>query len=141
MTDRISRRIWLLPFVVAAAFAGAAAQAQTMGPDEAVTRHGAVTQKLVLTEAQKSAIYNAVLGQRVRATTHAIQPAVGAPVPPAVELSELPVQGLLDRDMLGGFDGNLLKYTIVEGEVVVVDSVQMRVVAVIRGGAVSGAIP
>jgi len=137
------RPIRFLPFVVVAFFAGASAlaHAQTVGPDEAVTPQGAVTQKLALTAAQKIAIYNAVLGQRVRTATHAIRPAVGAPVPPSVTLADLPVQTVLDADSFDGSGLNVLKYAIVEGDVVVVDPVQMRVVDVIHGGAMSGAIP
>jgi hypothetical protein len=140
MTDQMSRRIWLLPFV-AAAFLGAAAQAQTMGPDEAVDSKGAVTQKLALTEAQKHAIYNTVLQQRVRTSTSGLPLAVGAPVPPSTTLSDLPVEAVPDQATFNDPGATVLKYAIVEGEVVVVDSIQMRVVAVIRGGAISGALP
>jgi hypothetical protein len=144
MTGHISGRLQLLPFVVAAILLGGAAgavHAQTIGPDEAVTPQGTVTQKLALTEAQKSAIYNAVLGQRVRSATTAIRAAVGAPVPHAIALSDIPVQTLFDQDSLDDSRGNLLKYAIVEGEVVVIDPIQMRVVDVIHRGAISGAVP
>ena len=87
-------RIWPPPFVAVAFILGTAgAGAQTAGPDEAVNADGAVVQKLALTEAQKSAIYNAVLQQRVRlSTTTAIQVAVSAPVSPAAELSICPTK-------------------------------------------------
>src|ERR1700722_8276736 len=61
MTGHIFGRLRLLPFVVAAILlcgAAGAVHAQTIGPDEAVTPQGRVTQTLALTEAQKSAIYN-----------------------------------------------------------------------------------
>jgi hypothetical protein len=146
MSGHAIGRIRLLPFVVAAFFVGAGVpaqvHAQTVGPDEAVTPQGAVTQNLALTQAQKSAIYNAVVGQRVRNTaTHAIRPAVGAPVPPSAELLDLPIQALLDQDSLDDSRGTVLKYAIVEGEVVVIDPIQMQVVDVIHGGATSGRIP
>ena len=112
--------------------------AQTIGPDEAVTAEGAVTQTLALTEAQKNAIYNAVLSQRVRVATPTIHPVVGAPVPPSLSLPDLPVETLLDSDSLGDSRGNLLKYAIVEDEVVLVDPLQMRVVGVVHGGAIAG---
>ena len=140
MTRHAARRIQLLPFVVAALFVGAGVRAQTVGPDEVVTRHGAATQKLALTQAQKSAIYNAVVGQRVHAAARDIRPAVGAPVPPSVELPDLPVQAILDQDSLDDSSGNFLKYAIVEGEVVVIDPIQMRVVDVIHSGGNSGAM-
>jgi hypothetical protein len=144
MTGHMFGRLRLLPFVVAAILldgAAGAVYAQTIGPDEAVTPQGTVTQKLALTEAQKSAIYNAVLGQRVRSATSAIWPVVGAPVPHAIALSDIPVQTLFDQDSLDDSRGNLLKYAIVEGEVVVIDPIQMRVVDVIHRGAISGAVP
>jgi len=140
MAGYMSGRIRLLPFVVAAVFVGAAAQAQTVGPDEAVSPQGAVTQKLALTAAQKNAIYNAVLQQRVRTSATGIPLTVGAPVSPSAALSDLPVEILADQAADGG-SATVLKYATVEGKVVVIDSIQMRVVDVIHGGAVSGAIP
>ncbi len=147
MTGHImSGRIWLLPFIVAAPFIGAAAQAQTVGPDEAVDSQGAVTAKLALTETQKHAIYNAVLQQRVRTSTTGIPLAVGAPVSPAAALSDLPVEllpveTLPDQGADGDSAATVLKYAMVEDKVVVIDSIEMRVVDVIHGGAMSGAIP
>jgi hypothetical protein len=141
MTDHMSGRIWLLPFIVAATFVGAAAQAQTMGPDEAVDAKGAVTQKLALTEAQKHAIYNAVLQQRVRTSASGIPLAVGAPVPPSAALSDLPVEALPTQAAFGDPGATVLKYAMVEGKVVVIDSIEMRVVDVIHGGVMSGAVP
>jgi hypothetical protein len=141
MTGRMSGRIWLLPLVVAAVFIGAAAQAQTVGPDEAVDSHGAVTQKLALTEAQKNAIYTAVRQQRVHTSATGIPLAVGAAVSPSAALSDLPVEAVLTQAMDDDTAATVLKYAMVEGKVVVVDSIQMRVVEVIHGGAVSGVIP
>jgi hypothetical protein len=100
-----------------------------------------VAQKLALTEAQKHAIYNAVLQQRVHTSTSGLPLAVGAPVPPSITLSDLPVEALPNQATFDDPGATVLKYAIVEGEVVMVDSIQMRVVAVIRGGAISGAIP
>jgi len=120
-------RIWLAPFIAFACIAGsAAALAQSVGADEAVTSYGAVTQKLGLTPAQKSAIYNAVLRQRVRPFTTRIEPTVGAPVSRTVELGNLP-------DQQGVIDAMFLKYAMVAGDVVVVDPVRMRVADVIHG--------
>jgi hypothetical protein len=120
-------RNWVVPCIVLAFFlVTAACHAQSVGPDEAVGAHGAVTQKLALTSAQKSAIYNAMLQQRVRASTTRIEPTVGAPVSPSIALSELPNQT--------GIDGAIfLKYAMVEDDVVVVDPIEMRVVEIIHG--------
>lgn len=103
------------------------ALAQSLGPEEAVNPDGELTQPLSLTPSQKSALYNAVLQQRGRISTMRINPTVGAPVSPAVALSDLPDRAGLD-------DSFVLKYAIVEGDVVVVDPIRMRVVDVLHGG-------
>jgi len=104
--------------------------AQTAGPDEAVKPNGAVTQKLALTAAQKNAIYNAIIGQRVRPAAARISVAVGAAVPPSVELAELP-----DPALTHGASASLLKYAMVGNDVVVIDPIEMRVVDVIHDDA------
>lgn len=127
----MARRIWVPALMVLALFLGTAgACAQTVGPDEAVKPDGAVSQQMALTAAQKSAIYNAVMQQRVRAAGAAIPVAVGAPVPHWAVLAELP-------NTAAGNDpaAALLKYALVEDDVVVVDPVQMRVVEIIHGAA------
>jgi hypothetical protein len=135
-------RIWLPPLSVLGAFAfiltlffgSAAALAQTVGPDEAVKPNGAGGLPLALNPAQKSAIYNAVLQQRVRASTSLVPVAspveVGAPVPPAVGLADLPNQAAADN-----FGTMVLKYAMVEDDVVVIDPITMRVVDIIHGNA------
>jgi hypothetical protein len=106
----------------------AGADAQTTGPDEAIDANGAVTQQLALTQAQKAAIYNAVLRQRVRTSTTHVPVTVGAPVPPMAELAELPDQAAADAPLVAD-----LKYAMVEDDVVVVDPISMRVVDIIHG--------
>ena len=102
------------------------AVAQTTGPDEAVRPNGAVNQKLALTSAQQRAIYNAVIQQRGRTYTIGVPIAVGAPVPPSVELRDLPDQAAADIPWT-----DLLKYAMVENTVVVIDPIRMRVVGII----------
>ncbi len=103
------------------------AVAQTVGPDEAIEAGGTVTQKLVLTPAQKSAIYNAVAQQHlVDASSPRVTAAVGAVVPPSVELHELPDQAAADDP------STTLKYATVENGIVVIDPIEMRVVEVIH---------
>jgi Protein of unknown function (DUF1236) len=116
--------------VLALCFGTAGARAQTVGPDEAVKPDGAVGQQMALTAAQKSAIYNAVMRQRVRTAGAVIPVAVGAPVPQWAVLAELP-------DAAAGNNpaAALLKYALVEDDIVVVDPVQMRVVDIIHGAA------
>ena len=105
------------------------ARAQSAAGDEAVGPNGAVTQKHALTAGQKHAIYNAIAQLKTKAPADRIAAAVGAPVPPTTALSDLP-------DEVGGDNGSgtVLKYALVENQVVVVDPLAMRVVDVIRGG-------
>ncbi len=110
--------VWLLGI--------ASALAQSAGADEAITSQGRVTQAAGLTAAQKSAIYNAIVRQRMPATSTQIEATVGAPVSRSATLAELP-------DQTGLADASFLKYAMVADDVVVVDPIRMRVVDVIRG--------
>lgn len=128
MASRIGVPSLIIVFAVFLGTAGA--RAQSVGPDEAVKPDGAVSQPLALTAAQRSAIYNAVVRERVRPSTTAIPVAVGAPVSPSIQLAELPEQAAADNPW-----ATFLKYAMVEDDVVVVDSIKMCVVDVIHGGA------
>jgi len=123
----------ILPAAVLALFLGVTllcsvtgAFAQTLGPDEGVSPEGAIVPSPSLTPSQKSALYQAVLQQRGRRSTSRLEPTIGAPVSRAAELSDLPDQAGIDDT----FD---LKYAMVEGDVVVVDPIRMRVVDIIHG--------
>jgi hypothetical protein len=105
----------------------AAALAQAVGSDEAVRPDGAVAQKLTLTAAQKSAIYNAVFGQPGRPHALGLAANVGAAVPPSAELRDFPDQATASDPWTA-----FLKYALVENDIVVVDPVMMRVVDVIH---------
>jgi hypothetical protein len=102
--------------------------AQTVSTDEAVQPDGIMSQSFALTDAQERAIYNAVIGQRVGNSTTRIPTAIGAVVPQGIELGDLPDQAV------AGMPG-ALKYAMVEGDVVVVDPIRMRVVDVIHHSA------
>jgi hypothetical protein len=108
----------------------APALAQSAGPDETVQPNGTLRQNLALTAGQRSAIYNIVIRQRANPHADQIAVAVGAPVPPTIDLVDLPDQATADNPSAA-----LLKYAMVHGDVVVVDPVAMRVVDVIRNGA------
>ena len=109
----------------------APALAQSAGPDEAIQPNGTVRQNLALTAGQRSAIYNIVIRERVKPqAADQIAVTVGAPVPPTIELVDLPDQATVNSPSAA-----LLKYAMVHGDVVVVDPVAMRVVDVIRNGA------
>jgi uncharacterized protein DUF1236 len=111
-------------------FGIAPALAQSAGPDEAVQPNGTLRQNLALTAGQRSAIYNIVIRQRAKPHADQIAVAVGAPVPPTIDLVDLPDQATADNPSTA-----LLKYAMVHGDVVVVDPVAMRVVDVIHSSA------
>ena len=111
-------------------FGIAPALAQSAGADEAVQPNGTVGQTLALTAGQRSAIYNIVIRERAKPYADQMSVAVGAPVPPTIELVDLPDQATANNPSAA-----LLKYAMVHGDVVVVDPVAMRVVDVIRNGA------
>ena len=110
-------------------FGTAPALAQSAGAIETVQPNGIVTQTLALTAGQRSAIYNIVIRERAKPHAEQIAVAVGAPVPPTIDLVDLPDQATADNPSAA-----LLKYAMVHGDVVVVDPVAMRVVDVIRNG-------
>ena len=110
-------------------FGIASAFAQSAGPDEAVQPNGTLRQNLALTAGQRSAIYDIVIRQRAKPHADQIVVTLGAPVPPTIELVDLPDQATADNPSAA-----LLKYAMVHGDVVVVDPVAMRIVDVIRNG-------
>jgi Spy/CpxP family protein refolding chaperone len=111
-------------------FGAAPALAQSAGSDEAVQPNGTVAQSLALTAGQRSAIYNIVIRERAKPHADQISVAVGAPVPPTIDLADLPDQATANNPSTA-----FLKYAMVHGDVVVVDPVAMRVVDVIGNGA------
>jgi hypothetical protein len=131
MTGRIALPIPVVIAVLAFLFAvlGAMPQAaaQALGPDEAHGLAARVTPKTALSAAQKRAIYNTVARQRLRNQAADIPLIVGAPVPHSAALLALPDQV--------NSDDSPLKYAIVDDNVVLVDSITMRVIDIIRGGA------
>jgi hypothetical protein len=117
-------------FVVAAALSPAIAAAQSAVSDEAVKPNGMVEQRIGLTLAQKSAIYNAVFAQPVKPVSIPLVAAVGAAVPPTAQLIELP-----DAAAAGYPSAAVLKYAMVDNDIVVVDPIAMRVVDIIHDNA------
>ena len=92
------RKFKLCTATIAACLATTAlASAQTAGPDERVKPNGAVSQKLAVTPAQKTAIHNAVMEQHRGAPAQpALTLSVGAAVPASVELRDLPERAGID---------------------------------------------
>ena len=105
----------------------AAAQSTPPGPpgnDTGVS--GAIEQKLILTPAQRTAIYAQVSKDKSKVAPKDFSPVVGADVPPMIELYTLP-----DEAVAGVPAAKLYKYTMVENKVVLVDPTKMRIVDVI----------
>jgi hypothetical protein len=123
-----------MPAIVALALCGAfvgaidaAAQSTPPGPpgnDTGIS--GAIEQKLILTPAQRTAIYDQVSKDKSKVAPKDFSPVIGADVPPMIELYMLP-----DEAVAGVPAAKLYKYTMVEGKVVLVDPTNMRVVDVI----------
>lgn len=120
--------------ILAVLFSVTAACAQSAGPVEAIGPDGAVIQPVVqptaLTPVQRSALYNTASRRHIQADAGEVTAAVGATVPPSIELGSLP-----DVPTLGADPDNVLKYATVAGDLVVVDPIRMRVVEVIHPGA------
>jgi hypothetical protein len=131
MIDKFARATLLVAIAVYLS-GGVGAAAQTIGPDEASEPGGTLVPQLVLTRDQETAIYDAVSGERVKPPAADVAPAIGAPVSQHVNLPGLPVQVSAQVTPAGEGTG-VLKYAMLAREVIVVDSVRMRVVAIISG--------
>jgi hypothetical protein len=124
-----------IPLVVAAAMLGLGvgvphAGAQSGGATGAAAGDagvsGAIEQKLLLSAAQRSALYREVSQDKSKTAPKNFSPVIGADVPPMIELYALPDDTLADVPA-----AKLYKYTMVQDEVVVVDPTKMRVIDVI----------
>jgi hypothetical protein len=100
------------------------APAGSLGSDIGVS--GAIEQKLLLTPAQRSAIYAEVSKDKSKSSPKDFAPVVGSDVPPMIELYALPDDTLTEVP-----EAKLYKYTMLENKVVVVDPIRMRVIDVI----------
>jgi hypothetical protein len=121
--------IALAAAVPALIFAGVGpANAQTneaTGPTGVMNPNG-IPEKLELTPAQRSAIYDAVRKDKSKVAPSRFSTAVGAEVPAMIELYMLP-DDILAQNPAAKF----YKYTVVQDRVVLVDPTNMRIVAVI----------
>jgi hypothetical protein len=124
------RSAMIITLTLCGGFVGAmdaAAQSTPPGPpgnDTGVS--GAIEQKLILTPAQRIAIYDQVSKDKSKVAPKDFSPVIGADVPPMIELYALP-----DDAVAGVPAAKLYKYTMVENKVVLVDPTKMRVVDVI----------
>jgi hypothetical protein len=83
----------------------------------------ATEQKLELTPAERSAIYATVSKDKSKVAPQPFSTAIGADMPPMIELYSLPDETITDNPA-----AKLYKYTMVENEVVLVDPTKMRIV-------------
>ena len=126
MTGRIASPIPIVAALLALA-AGMPATAQAVGPDEAHDAPARLAPHIALSPAQKRAIYAAVSRQRLRTSAADIPLIVGATVTRSAVLLTLP-----DAARGGDLSGQYLKYATVDDNVVLVDSVSMRVIDIIH---------
>jgi hypothetical protein len=108
-----------------ATFVSGGERAAAQSNDEAVNTHG-VAPKLELTQAQRNAIYQEVHKDKSKVAPSRFATHVGADVPPMIELYTLP-----DDIVANNPETKLYKFTRVDEDVVLVDPVKMRVIAVI----------
>ena len=80
-----------------------------------------------LTPEQKRAIVTAVRDIKIPPPSNAFTVAVGVQVPPSIELYALPIAALSQAPEV-----KLLRYTMVQNQVVLVDPTNLRVIEVIR---------
>jgi len=111
---------------------GFRASAQTDNADGATIKggdigvSGALEQKLILSSAQRQAIYEEVSKDKSKVAPKDFSPVIGADVPPMIELYALP-----DEAVASVPAAKIYKYTMVENKVVVVDPTKMRIIDVI----------
>ena len=85
-------------------------------------------QKVQLSAAQKTAIYNAVRKDKSKSAAPAnFQASIGARVPASIELYALPPDAVANAQAASSF-----RYTMVNNQVVLVDPLTMQVVDIIR---------
>jgi hypothetical protein len=102
------------------------ADAQATGSGSAPPLLGSGEQNLVLTQAQRRAIYAAATRDRINPAQQRFPAEIGAEVPPMIELSPLPDEAVADNPT-----AKFYEYTMVQDRVVLVDPTKMRVVDVI----------
>jgi len=100
--------------------------AQATDPGGATPSLGGTEQNLVLTQAQRRAIYAAAMKDRPKPPQRQFPARIGAEVPPMIELNPLPDEAVADSPT-----AKFYEYTMVQDRVVLVDPTKMRVIDVI----------
>lgn len=122
---------WITSYLLVAFFVPALlappVQAQTdIDPANVPGVDAASTQKLVLTPAQRDAIYAALSKDKSKVATKPFAAVAGAEVPPMIVLYPLP-----EDAVVGAPAAKFYQYILVSNQVVLVDPTKMRVIAVI----------
>jgi len=115
-----------VPALICADVGPANAQTNETTGITGVMNPNGIPEKLELTPAQRSAIYDAVRKDKSKVAPSRFSTAVGAEVPAMIELYILP-DDILAQNPAAKF----YKYTVVQDRVVLVDPTNMRIVAVI----------
>jgi hypothetical protein len=115
-----------VPALILAGVGPANAQTNETAGTTGVVNLNGIPEKLELTPAQRSAIYDAVRKDKSKVAPSRFSTAVGAEVPAMIELYMLPDDILVQNPA-----AKFYKYTVVQDRVVLVDPTNMRIVAVI----------
>ena len=132
MKNRGSFSVTLAAALLGCCLGASNAGAQTISPTSPTTPggdtgvSGAIEQKLILSSAQRAAIYQEVSKDKSKVAPKDFSPVIGADVPPMIELYMLPDEAVANVPA-----AKLYKYTMVENKVVLVDPTKMRVIDVI----------
>jgi len=113
-------------FISSGGLHGASAQIADPGTAPPTLNSNSNDQKLVLTPAQRRAIYAAVSKDGRKAPQGRFPAEIGAEVPPMIELNPLPDEAVADNPT-----AKFYEYTMVQDRVVLVDPTKMRVIDVI----------
>jgi hypothetical protein len=120
----------LFTLILGTELAAAQTPPATVGHADETVMHGSPDvppSKLALTSAQKTIIQENVRQESGKAASPInFVISVGAPVPPSLELYVLP-----DRALAAVPEAKIVKYTVVQNKIVLVDPTNMRVVDVI----------
>jgi Protein of unknown function (DUF1236) len=129
MTDRLRLGTMALAVLGTVSVAVAQVPSTTPGGAPGGLNEGAITnQKLQLSAAQKTAIYNAVSKDKSKiAAPGNFRASIGAPVPSSIELYALPSEAVANAQAASSY-----RYTMVNNQVVLVDPLTMQVVDIIR---------
>jgi len=128
MTNRFRFGTTALAILGTVGIAAAQAPTTTPGGAPSTSQSASPNQKVQLSAAQKTAIYNAVSKDKSKsAAPTSFQASIGGKVPASIELHALPAEAVATAQAASGY-----RYTMVNNQVVLVDPLNMQVVDIIR---------